>query len=171
MRARENIPSHQKFLGMCCNGWCTNHALEQIGLCQDCMQRLKRLVKDGKAQRSIVDFGLLRKPYIYFMKRDGMVKIGSSAKPRSRLSQIKSSGPTKVDLLFCMKYGGSDLENWFHRFLSEHREQGEWFRIEGKVEVIIAQINEGMKPGIIPEIYLFNLDRACGQINNLADWT
>ncbi len=57
-------------------------------------------------------------------------KLGYASKPKLRLSQVKSSNPTPVRLIFEYETPQpKTLEYLIHHFFREHHHHGEWFAI------------------------------------------
>lgn len=68
--------------------------------------------------------------YVYFIRSDGLVKIGFSTDVAKRLNNIRVGCPTGGKLVAAIP-GTEDTETYFHKLFSKYRERGEWFRIEG----------------------------------------
>lgn len=66
---------------------------------------------------------------VYFIRNtgDGSIKIGYSASPRTRLCQLQTASPHKLQLLGAIE-GGFDREREIHAIFEEFRLGGEWFR-------------------------------------------
>lgn len=65
---------------------------------------------------------------IYFIrcKATGLVKIGLSGNPRSRLSKMQSDSPGELEVLG-IEPGGLERERALHNRFADHRIRGEWF--------------------------------------------
>lgn len=77
-----------------------------------------------------------KEDFVYFIgNRDlGFVKIGYSKKPKLRLRQIQTNCPFKVDLLK-VESGNVENETRYHNKFSQYNTYGEWFKIEGMLQV------------------------------------
>jgi len=75
-----------------------------------------------------------RRSTVYFIRRDGMVKIGFTTNMAQRMSALK---PEVIETTLA---GSLNHEALFHWFLSEHRvpEMKEWFYPEPLVEKVIS---------------------------------
>lgn len=60
---------------------------------------------------------------VYYLRYDRRVKIGTSRRPRQRLSSIRH------DELLAFERGGRDVEQARHREFAAIREGGEWFTL------------------------------------------
>lgn len=65
---------------------------------------------------------------VYFIQagEDGPIKVGSAAKPHSRLKELQTSSPYKLRLLGSVP-GGYVEERRLHRLFGYFRLHGEWF--------------------------------------------
>ena len=69
--------------------------------------------------------------YVYLLlAKNGLVKIGRSVNPRSRIDGIISTAPTHVGLYHLIQtHDMFGLERHLHLRFEESRHHGEWFRI------------------------------------------
>ncbi|MEQ4717896.1 GIY-YIG nuclease family protein [Nonomuraea sp. B19D2] len=71
---------------------------------------------------------------VYFVEREGLIKIGTTENPRKRIADIGkgSSMPTGMTIgpvtLLATTPGGRNQEQAFHLLFADHRVEGEWFR-------------------------------------------
>lgn len=68
------------------------------------------------------------KGYVYLIKRDGLYKIGITKSIKSRISQMKTSSATPIELI-CEKFCDDMLavETALHIQFADKRVRGEWF--------------------------------------------
>ncbi|MEV7608954.1 GIY-YIG nuclease family protein [Microbacterium sp. NPDC089320] len=71
---------------------------------------------------------------VYYIRYDRRVKIGTSRRPRQRLSSIRH------DELLAFERGGRDLEQARHREFAAIREGGEWFTLTPQLGAHIATL-------------------------------
>jgi hypothetical protein len=74
-------------------------------------------------------------PGIYFLRSrtTGLVKIGMSRNLPKRIEGLKRILPDKIDVLALLPAADcAGAENSIHRFLSDNRSHGEWFRATGE---------------------------------------
>lgn len=71
---------------------------------------------------------------VYYLRFDRRVKIGTSERPRQRISAIRH------DELLAFEFGGRELEQQRHREFAELREGGEWFTLDGAVAAHVAAL-------------------------------
>lgn len=110
--------------------------------------------------------------YVYFIQctETKRIKIGSSADPYARLSQLQTSSPTPLRILAvieyscCMGYSertnegwvrpgdvrGKDLEKSLHWQFSSDKERGEWFRLTRGLMQIIEEAGQVLPGDIYP---------------------
>lgn len=70
--------------------------------------------------------------YVYFLysETNGLMKIGCSANPAKRKTQIERNHSTKLELVGTIKTGAMyEMENEIHCLYESRRHEGEWFRI------------------------------------------
>jgi len=70
--------------------------------------------------------------YIYFIQSEGgRIKIGQSADPFRRLSDINTHSPVELQLLVTIQVPSmNEFEKLFHEYFAAKRVKGEWFDIE-----------------------------------------
>lgn len=71
---------------------------------------------------------------VYYIRYDRRVKIGTSRRPRQRLSSIRH------DELLAFERGGRVLEQARHREFASVREGGEWFTLTPQLRAHIATL-------------------------------
>lgn len=86
---------------------------------------------------------------IYFIAPvgGGLVKIGISIKPRSRLTQLRNSSPIPLEMLACA-VGSTNDERKLHRIFLGAHVHGEWFRPIPEILDLAGRI---AKAGAIPD--------------------
>lgn len=77
---------------------------------------------------------------VYYIRYDRRVKIGTSRRPRQRLSSIRH------EELLAFERGGRDVEQARHREFAEAREGGEWFTLTPVLETHIAGLRAEGEP-------------------------
>lgn len=86
------------------------------------------------------DLPLPRVEVVYYLRFDRRVKIGTSARPRQRLSAIWH------DELLAFEPGGRALERQRHREFAALREGGEWFTLTDDLAAHIAALRSVGEP-------------------------
>ncbi len=71
---------------------------------------------------------------VYYLRYDRRVKIGTSRRPRQRLSNIRH------DELLAFEPGGRAVEQARHRQFADIREGGEWFTLTRQLDAHIAAL-------------------------------
>lgn len=82
-------------------------------------------------------------PHLYIIKGKQGIKIGRSKDPIQRLKQLQTGNSNKLELLLIVENMGF-LELSLHEKLKKFHLIGEWFKIEGLVELptwIYEQLN------------------------------
>ncbi len=78
--------------------------------------------------------------YVYFIAAvampEGPIKIGSSARPLTRLAHFQSDSPVKLELLATCS-GGMKRERIYHQRFAADRLHGEWFGRSEPLERLI----------------------------------
>lgn len=99
----------------------------------------------GYARKREEKLGLFSSPpkqktsWVYFLASDnGLIKIGCSSDPKSRLSNLMSSSPIPLSFLGMMQ-GSRNLEAKIHHRFSYCRRHGEWFEA---TEDLLSYIKE-----------------------------
>ena len=120
-RVRGPLYSRRVVSGIPLPGPCTLcGSLQGVGLdgsphCADCGWRY------GDAPDH--DIPIPRLEVVYYLRYDSRVKIGTSGRPRERLSRIRHHE------LLAFERGGRSLEQQRHREFAALREGGEWFTL------------------------------------------
>lgn len=106
-------------------------------------------IRDGKAQR---EEHVRRASLVYFVERDGFVKIGYAFNVANRIREINrgsSSIPgmtiTPVRLLATMP-GGKRNERWLHERFAHVRVDGEWFLPDAEMWAFIRDLKGYVAP-------------------------
>lgn len=86
--------------------------------------------------------------YLIYCDDPKSVKIGISAQPLSRISNLNTGSPSQLHLLFYSKLLGKGAEGELHAFLSEHRRSGEWFNWSQEVQGFLLGLIFGIS-GVI----------------------
>ena len=106
---------------------------------------------------------------IYFIKAtvSQAIKIGYSANPEKRLSELQTGNPDKLLLLGTIR-GNVDVEAQLHAQFVQHRLEGEWFSgdVIEKVLDLIAADKERRR-----QIRRKTMTEPTGDGNNRADVT
>lgn len=76
--------------------------------------------------------------YVIHAVGTNRVKIGYSADPANRLSELQTASPFPLDLVGT-RPGTPDMERGLHRHLYKHHRVGEWFEIEPKQALRIVE--------------------------------
>ena len=80
-----------------------------------------------------------REGFVYFIAREGHVKIGWSQDVDRRLSELQIGSATALSLRGTFPGKLSD-ESRMHERFSEFRESGEWFRLEGELAEFVRNL-------------------------------
>ena len=74
--------------------------------------------------------------YVYFVKpyNKNLFKIGSTPKPKRRLSQLQTGCPDKLYLHACIEATQpKELEKSIHSQLNNYHKRGEWFEVDVQI--------------------------------------
>ena len=82
------------------------------------------------------------KTYIAINQETGLLKIGKSVNPTSRMDGLKTGAATKPKLLLVID---DDVETNLHKRFSKLRVFGEWFKDDGSIFAFITDQNNKMK--------------------------
>ncbi|KZE88591.1 hypothetical protein AVP41_03097 [Microbacterium sp. TNHR37B] len=77
---------------------------------------------------------------VYYVRWRERIKIGTSHRPRQRLSAVRH------EELLAFERGGRDLEQQRHREFADLREGGEWFRADARLFAHIVAVGQGAAP-------------------------
>lgn len=77
---------------------------------------------------------------VYYLRFDRRVKIGTSRRPRQRLTAIRH------DELLAFERGGRDVEQARHREFAAQREGGEWFTLDEALRAHIQVLRQTDDP-------------------------
>ncbi|MBO9626939.1 MAG: GIY-YIG nuclease family protein [Microbacterium sp.] len=86
------------------------------------------------------DLPLPRIDVVYYLRYDRRVKIGTTRRPRQRLSAIRH------DELLAFERGDRAVEKQRHRQFADVREGGEWFMLSGDLVDHIAALRAAGAP-------------------------
>ena len=89
--------------------------------------------------------------FIYFIRSGsrGPIKIGYTADPIARLSQLQVANPCELKLLGCVP-GTLDVERAIHRELSGHRLRGEWYVVNEHIRAFVkVHLNESVSEEVL----------------------
>lgn len=96
---------------------------------------------------------------IYFISNGrGLVKIGVSKSPSSRLSQLQTGSSDILTLIREME-GGVEAENYLHRKFADHRVSGEWFIFQDEMMSVV-----------VPNGHLVNQNRTIEDAKDFASF-
>jgi T5orf172 domain len=97
---------------------------------------------DQRYQRLLASQARERRSVIYFIRRpsSGLIKIGVSSDPMSRIAALQTAADEPLELLGLCQ-GGRIFESVIHRLLADHHSHGEWFRDCRMVQTILAGIS------------------------------
>jgi hypothetical protein len=88
--------------------------------------------------------------FLYAIGNDeGRVKIGWSADPAKRRSEIASDLPGKIELLGVIA-ATHEQEAEAHQLFEPWRISGEWYRLEGAVAAFVAMLPKPVRPAPDP---------------------
>lgn len=82
----------------------------------------------------------LTKTYIALNTESGLMKIGKSINPNSRMGGLQTGAGVKPVLLLVIN---KDIERKLHKQFSHLNAFGEWFRDDGSISAFIAEQNGG----------------------------
>lgn len=103
--------------------------------------------------------------FVYFIgSLGGAIKIGRSARPTARLSQLQCAHAEKLHLLAAMR-GGADLEAKLHAQFAAHRIRGELFAACPDLLMLIWETASGAPPYYLHQLVIGELHAF------LTDWT
>lgn len=77
---------------------------------------------------------------IYFLAGAGLIKIGVSSNPTSRIRAIRNSSPVPIDVLALMPGFGLFMEMRLHQKFNHLRRHGEWFEDNGEIRAEIDRL-------------------------------
>ena len=80
------------------------------------------------------------KTYIALNTKSGLMKIGKSINPKSRMDGLQTGAGTKPVLLLVIE---ENIERKLHQKFSHLNTFGEWFRDDGSISAFIAEMNTG----------------------------
>lgn len=80
--------------------------------------------------------------WVYFILDEDAkrVKIGYSTNPMKRLKNLQT-GASGTLRLVCATPGGAKLEAYFHEQFSPYRVNGEWFKLQGTLALLVDLIS------------------------------
>jgi T5orf172 domain len=83
--------------------------------------------------------------YVIGPSEGHVVKIGISAKPKSRMRQLQTGNASRLEILASCR-GGKTHESVIHQFLAASHLQGEWFERSPAVEQFISFVRSLNSP-------------------------
>ena len=75
--------------------------------------------------------------YIIGNRKYGFCKIGFSRRAEKRLKELQTACPFELSVLAHFVGKERDFESTLHKRAAPYREQGEWFRIEGRLKAFL----------------------------------
>lgn len=87
----------------------------------------------------------LVKTYIAVNADSGLLKIGKSVNPDTRMNHLSTGAATKPNLLLVID---GDIEKKLHKRFSKLRVFGEWFRDDGSISAFIADQKQTQQPKV-----------------------
>lgn len=72
--------------------------------------------------------------YLVLDTKSKKLKIGKSANPKNRLSQLQTANPSELKMLYCIEDVESNLEQELHSLFEAYNVRREWF--EYKEEIV-----------------------------------
>jgi len=100
-------------------------------------EEIARAFRDAEERRIAERLNPPRVGVVYFIKSGPLVKIGFTTNLATRMEKIRNGNPHELTLLGSMP-GTDDSELFLHQMFSAYRTTGEWFRIEGALDVFLA---------------------------------
>lgn len=79
--------------------------------------------------------------FVYFVIQSGLVKIGFSSSIFTRIRQLSTQSPTRLQLAAAIP-GGRAVERRMHEMFAADHVKGEWFRRSSELEELIAAIRK-----------------------------
>ena len=127
------MPSNDVLPGPChlCGGL-SGVRIGEAWICAVCTWRFGD-VPDGDLPPPQVDV-------VYYLRFDRRVKIGTSRRPRQRLSRILHHE------LLAFERGGREIEQSRHREFASEREGGEWFTLTERLHTHITALRHACEP-------------------------
>lgn len=122
-----------------------------LSLCQTHLLLAAQFVREmgGKAAAKVLGHATgraiikaARVQVVYYLRRDGMVKIGTTSNLKVRLATIPH------DELLAIEPGGTGVERTRHAEFGAHRSDGEWFRSNMEVMAHVVKVRELHGPPI-----------------------
>jgi len=78
-------------------------------------------------------------PGVYFVRSGGFITIGFANNLDVRIGGLQVGNPTAIELL-AMLPGPRSLERRLHSLFGEHRERGEWFRVNDRLTDFLTSL-------------------------------
>jgi hypothetical protein len=89
---------------------------------------------------------------VYFLRAGDYIKIGkATGHPRSRIAQLQTGCPFKIDLVGFI-FGGRAREAKLHAQFSHLRTFGEWFLADAELERCIEALLDSQRERMIADI-------------------
>lgn len=92
--------------------------------------------------------------YVYLIECDGYFKVGKATSVKTRLNQLQTSSPHKMNLIASFKSKDcSEDEKRIHKALSDFNVRGEWFSIpSGKMAALEEWFNPSASRSTKPQV-------------------
>jgi hypothetical protein len=78
---------------------------------------------------------------IYFVETDGIVKIGFSKDPNTRLKDLETSMPHELNMILLIE-GTMEDESAYHKRFEKDHIKGEWFALSYDITEFIQQMQD-----------------------------
>ena len=78
-------------------------------------------------------------PGVYFVRSGDFIKIGFASNLDTRKRELQCGNPTEIELLATLP-GPRSLEKRLHSLFAQHREGGEWFRVNDRLTDFLTSL-------------------------------
>lgn len=109
-------------------------AIKSHGRSIEFRAKVPALLADRLVERSHGDI-------CYFVKGGELIKIGFSSEFEHRFKNIQSMCPVPLEAVATFR-GGRTLEHLLHEAFWKYRSHGEWFRVEGRLRMVLEELKE-----------------------------
>lgn len=111
-------------------------------------EEAERLEENGERRLRFLDPGRHRTKlpnaptFVYFVQHgsDGLIKIGRSEDPATRLASMQTDSPVELRLLVAIEVPARHFETQLHRHFAAHRVHGEWFVPAPELLALISEL-------------------------------
>lgn len=83
---------------------------------------------------------------VYFVSGAEFVKIGFATDLKQRLKELQIGCPHDLKIVAVIEGAAPSMERIVHAAFEESRVRGEWFKLDERLESLIAALNLGMQP-------------------------